>query len=153
MIHAMKYEGYFALAGPLAELMISAWPRWQMAVDVVVPIALHADRQRERGYNQAELLGRRLAQAAGLEFDAQALSRTRKTRPQVGLGLHERRANVRDAFTAAPSRAEGRRVLLVDDVCTSGATLSEAAAVLLAAGAEAVSAYCLAAAVGSDQAP
>lgn len=142
-IHGLKYRQGFALADPLADLMVQAWPRWQMPVDVVLPIALHADRQRERGYNQAELLATRFAAGVGLPCDTLALVRQRHTTPQVQLSGPERRRNLHQAFVADGARVGGRRVLLVDDVCTTGSTLGAAAEALLQAGATSVFAYCL----------
>ena len=144
LIHLMKYEGYFALAEPLAGLMLEAWPRWQTPVDLVLPIPLYARRERERGYNQSELLVRQLARQMGWATAPAALRRRRHTRPQVGLDADERRHNLHDAFVAQKEAVTGRHLLLVDDVCTTGATLVAAAEVLLAAGAASVSAYCLA---------
>jgi ComF family protein len=144
VIKQFKYEGYFGLARPLGELMLDGWPGWQRTVDLVIPVPLHAARQRERGYNQSELLARFLARQLGWRVETAALKRVRRTRPQVGLNMVERRANVSGAFIAEPSLVKGKQILLIDDVRTTGATLVASAEVLLAAGANAVSAYCLA---------
>lgn len=143
-IHGLKYRQGFALAEPLADLMLKAWPQWHMEADLVVPIPLHPQRQHERGYNQAELLAQHFAPAAGLSVTNLALLRQRFTRPQADLGGAERLSNMREAFLADPVYVQGRHVLLVDDVCTTGATLNAAAEALRAAGALRVSAYCLA---------
>lgn len=143
VIHKYKYEGYFALGGPLAELMIAGWPDWNQPPDLILPIPLHPRRRRRRGYNQSELLARPLSRALDIELDTTALRRTRHTAPQVGLGPEERHDNVREAFSAE-FKVGGRHVLLVDDVLTTGATMKSAAEALLAAGAASVSAYCLA---------
>lgn len=143
-IHGLKYRQGFALAEPLADLMLQAWPRWRMDADWVVPIPLYPQRQKERGYNQAELLAGHFAQAAGLPVTNLALLRQRFTRPQADLDGAERLSNMHGAFVADPAIVEGRHVLLVDDVCTTGATLNAAAEALRAAGASRVSAYCLA---------
>ena len=144
LIHRYKYEGYFALAGPLAQFLIAGWPVWEQPPDLILPIPLHPRRRRRRGYNQSELLARPLAQAMSIPVDASALWRTRHTPPQVGLGPAERHDNVRGAFAADIAAAGGRNILLVDDVLTTGATMTAAAEALLAAGAASVAAYCLA---------
>lgn len=149
-IKKFKYSGYFALANPLADLMLAAWPAWEEPVDVVVPVPLHAARQRERGYNQAELLAQKMERELKWQVETAALKRVRRTRPQVGLNSSERHANVRGAFVTEPNLVRGRRILLIDDVHTTGATLDAAAEVLLAAGANSVSAYCLAGAGGAE---
>jgi ComF family protein len=145
LIHLMKYEGYFALAESLADLMVTAWPRWQTAVNLVLPIPLAAHRERKRGYNQSELLTRQLAQKMGWATSKTALKRTRYTRPQVGLDAEQRRRNLQNAFTAEAAELDGKHILLVDDVCTTGATLVAAAEAITAVAAPAsISAYCLA---------
>ena len=148
VIHQMKYEGYFALAEPLADLMSEAWPRWRHAFDLVVPIPLHPERQRKRGYNQSQLIVEALQRRRNWVGDIWALKRERHTRPQVGLSNSERRLNVGGAFTADSSRVAGKRIMLVDDLYTTGSTLGAAADALLAAGAKSVTAYCLAVVVG-----
>lgn len=144
IIHRFKYEGFFALAGPLSNLMADQWPLWSTPPDLVLPIPLHRKRKRHRGYNQSALLAGPLASMRGLEYREDILQRVRHTPPQVGLGHVERAENVRDAFALSEDSIRGRNILLIDDVLTTGATMKSAAAVLLAGGAASVSAYCLA---------
>jgi ComF family protein len=144
LIHRLKYEGYFAISEPLVSFMIEGWPAWEQTPDLILPIPLHPRRQRRRGYNQSERLAQPLAEALAIQFNRAALRRTRHTAPQVGLGPAERADNVRGAFAADAQAVSGRHVLLVDDVLTTGATMTAAAEALLAAGAQSVSAYCLA---------
>ena len=143
LVHRLKYEGLFALGHPLGRLMVKAWPSWQWPVDLVLPIPLHKQRLRERGYNQSEFLVSELCRCLAWPTDAEALFRVRPTRPQIGLTAVERRANVYDAFVADPARVAGKRVLLVDDVCTTGSTITAAAIALHEAGVKSVAAYCL----------
>ena len=144
-IHQLKYRNVFALAEPLGQLMVQAWPNWQTDSDIVLPIPLHRQRQIKRGYNQSQLLVETFCRELSLKSNQQILVRTRQTPPQVGLSAEDRRKNVNGAFTVEqPHLVEGGNILLVDDVCTTGATLMAAAEVLLAAGAKNVSAYCLA---------
>ncbi len=106
---------------------------------LLVPVPLHSSRLRERGYNQAELLCRGLLRAlpsAGLRLEQSALRKIRATPPQAGLSMAARRENVRGAFAvAAPERVRGQTIILVDDVMTTGATLSSCATELRRAGA------------------
>lgn len=143
-IHQFKYNGITAAAKPLSELMLSSWQQWALPAELVVPVALHPQRERERGYNQAALLARQLSDRLSLPLAEHALVRTRVTRPQVGLSAGERVRNVSGAFQADATLVAGRQILLVDDVCTTGATLKAAAEALLEGGASGVSAYCVA---------
>lgn len=144
VIHQIKYEGRFGLAPVAADWMAKAWPTWAVAFDLMIPVPLHPERLQKRGYNQSALIVHHLAQHFGWPVSEMALQRFRYTRPQVGLNALERLQNVQDAFEADPGRVNGKRILLVDDVCTTGATLVAAAQALLAAGAKNVTAYCVA---------
>jgi ComF family protein len=115
-----------------------------MPVDVIVPVPLHPARLRRRGYNQAALLARELGRRVGLPVEERALQRVRATRSQMRLSAADRRRNVQGAFRCADGRVRGRRVLLLDDVCTTGATLEACADALRAGGAESVWALTLA---------
>jgi ComF family protein len=143
-IHAFKYDSLRPLAQPLGRLLYEVGASCAPRTDLITPVPLHQRRQRERGYNQSELLAHALGDACGLPVQAKAVQRMRHTHQQALLGVHERRANVRGAFRATPALVRDRRVLLVDDVFTSGATLSECAAALLDAGAQQVLAVTLA---------
>jgi ComF family protein len=110
----------------------------------VVPVPLHAARLRERGYNQAALLAREMARRVGLALDEQTLIRRRATAPQVELNARQRSENVRDAFHCSGDGLAGKQVLLVDDVCTTGATLEACAVALYEGGARSVRALTLA---------
>jgi ComF family protein len=142
-IHAFKYDGTPGLAAPLAPLLVDAWRNAALNADIIVPVPLHARRRRERGYNQSELLARGLGEACGVPVDTHLLTRERYTDQQALLKGAERRQNVQGAF-AADARANGKLIVLVDDVLTSGATLTECANVLLNVGAASVSAVTLA---------
>jgi ComF family protein len=140
-IHAFKFGGRRGLANPLGDLLagvgLSALPG--AVPDVLVPVPLHPRRARERGYNQALLLARRLERAWGVPVAADVLLRNVPTLPQTDLDAAARRRNVRDAFAVRrPEVIAGRHVVLVDDVLTTGATAGECARVLLRAGAATV---------------
>jgi ComF family protein len=140
-IHAFKFGGRRGLANPLGDLLaglgLRALPG--AAPDVLVPVPLHPRRARERGYNQALLLARRLERAWGVPVASDALRRAVPTQPQADLDAAARRQNVRDAFAVqSPRLIAGRHVVLVDDVLTTGATAGECARTLSRAGAATV---------------
>ncbi len=134
-IHRLKYSGQEALAAALAGLMACRWRESAFSVDVIIPVPLHPRRFRERGFNQAAVLACCLGSLLRLPVLERALVRTRYTRPQVGLGVEERAANVKGAFSCSGGQVWGKDVLLIDDVCTTGATLEACGAALKAAGA------------------
>ncbi|HEY3289180.1 MAG TPA: ComF family protein [Anaerolineae bacterium] len=143
-IHTFKYDGTPDLAAPFGQLMADCWIRSKLQADCLVPVPLHPRRRRERGYNQSELLSSNLGQIVGVPVEARLLRRVRYTDQQALLTHDERRGNVRGAFAAEVGCVAGKRVVLVDDVFTTGATLCECAVTLLNAGAQSVGAMTLA---------
>lgn len=141
LIHRHKYGHKAHLRRPLALLAIRHLTSFVQSVspDAMVPVPLHRIRLRERGFNQAVLMGDLLARQWRLPLLRDALRRVRPTVAQVTLSGQERRANVRGAFAVVDSdRVAGKRVLLLDDVATTGSTVAECARVLKGAGANAV---------------
>jgi ComF family protein len=140
----LKYSDRRALALDLGSLLATRLEEYaeEWQPDGLVPVPIHAQRRRERGYNQAELLAAALSERCGLPVRP-ALERVKDTPPQVGLNRRERQQNVEGAFAPRHEAAPGRRPVLVDDVQTSGATLEEAARALRAAGANTVCAVTL----------
>jgi ComF family protein len=145
LIQALKYRSQLPLAPLFAELLgqiVGKAPR----PDRVIPLPLHPDRARERGFNQATEIAKPLAKTLGIAFDTTSLTRARNTAAQAALPLERRHRNVKGAFTCAETVA-GMHVAVVDDVMTSGATLNEAAKALKQAGAAEVSLWVVARAV------
>lgn len=138
-ILSFKYKNVKALAAPLAQLMKEYLCAHPLPGDVLVPLPLHPRRLRQRGYNQSSLLSVELGKLASLPVVEGSLVRLKNTPPQTRTkSAAERQSNVVGAFICRDQRLEGRRILLIDDVCTSGATLDACATALKAAGATSV---------------
>jgi ComF family protein len=140
-VHAHKYRGDRRLAEPLGRAMAERWRRVGVAGDLVVHVPVHASKLRERGFDQARDLARTCGRALGLRA-VDALERAERTAAMHALGRVERARNVGGAFRVRPGlerAVAGRHALLVDDVLTTGATMSGCARALLAAGALSVS--------------
>lgn len=136
MVLDLKFRRRRHLAEPLARLAAAEIDDASIpAIDVIVPVPLHGGRLAERGFNQSELLARHLGTCLDRPVDGGVLSRVRRTVPQTGLAARDRISNVHGAFVARPA---GGRILLVDDVCTTGATIAACATALRKAGADEV---------------
>jgi ComF family protein len=143
LIHLLKYNQVRPAANILGRMLAEAiedlQPLFSASEVLVVPVPLHFRKLRQRGFNQAESIARaalKLKSAAELRLSAAVLERQRETKSQIGLSRHQRRENIRGAFVVAkPAEINGREVLVVDDVFTTGTTVSECARILLRAGA------------------
>ena len=139
-ILALKYGGIKAAAPQLGTLLGDYLNDNPLPCDLVAAVPMHPRRRRERGYNQAELLARQVSRRCGLSYDGGLLVRTRPVNPQAGANSAAARvANVTDSVALADGQdVAGKRVILVDDVATTGSTLQTCAEALKAAGAESV---------------
>lgn len=141
-IHALKYDGNTRLAGPLGLLLAQAYTRYGIKADTIIPVPLHSERQQQRGYNHASLLAAECSARVGVPVHDTILVRHRATMAQVDVSPKERHQNVAGAFHCASRFAtgalKGRRIIIIDDVCTTGATLEACAVPLFAAGAKSV---------------
>jgi ComF family protein len=145
IIRRHKYGRDQSLTHALAECLGEPMPLEENDYDLVIPVPLHRARLRWRGFNQAALIGGSIARRIGRPLDAKNLIRTRATSSQTAKDRQERRRNVRDAFQVRrPEGIASRRILLVDDVMTTGSTVDECARALLAAGARRVDVLTLA---------
>jgi ComF family protein len=141
-IHALKYDGQTRLARPLGALLARTYRRYNMQADCLIPLPLHSARQKQRGYNHATLLAEACAEQLGIPVNNNLIIRPRATLPQVGLTAQQRYQNMTEAFSLSPTITTPailkRRLIIIDDVCTTGATLEACAETLLSAGARSV---------------
>ncbi len=137
-IHALKYRNHRAFTAVLGEILTNTYQQYCLAADVIVPVPLHKSRLRERGYNQSRLLAGQLGNLLGLPINTVTLQRIRKTESQMALGADERHKNVADAFACSDKQLQNQKILVVDDVCTTGSTLDFCAAALKESGATSV---------------
>lgn len=151
VIHGIKYhnlpEMAFWIGQILGEQMLMAHSYWP--ADVLVPVPLHPKRLRRRGYNQSTWFARGLSEKLGLPVREDLLVRTVNTRSQTGLNKTRRWENVREAFLC-PASAQDLRIVLIDDVLTTGATLEACGKTLLKAGARSINIAVMASAFGHD---
>lgn len=135
-LHRLKYRRDIGMGEAISNQMTGFVQRLGWPVDTIIPIPLGKNRLKERGYNQVAMVARPLSFQLGLDYCPSALVRARETRSQVGLSASERQENVSNAFLADQKKINGRNILLMDDVSTTGATLSSAAEALYASGAK-----------------
>ncbi len=146
-VHRLKYQRDIGLGEMLSRLMINSLGKLNWSLDIITSVPLGLVRFRERGYNQATLLARPIALYMELPFSTKLITRARETQSQVGLSVVERRQNMEGAFRAAKKRVQGKNILVVDDVATSGATLNACAKALKDEGAANVYGFSLARAI------
>lgn len=147
LIHAFKYRPRPGLSRELGKFLSMAWDRYPeiQQYDTVVYVPLHREKEKERGFNQSRLLAEVLASVKKLTLLEGGLERSRNTRAQAKLSKEERTLNVKDAFNVVKQeKIKGRKILIIDDVSTTGATLEACAVELKKAGAKSVAALVLA---------
>ena len=139
-MYGLKYGNRRGYGRVFAKDMARIYGRWmkRKGIDLIVPVPMNGAKRRERGYDQAAVLARALSDETGIPFSGNTLIRTRRTRPMKELNGSERRKNLKNAFKMAQSGVKSKRVLIVDDIFTTGSTLDACAEVLLAGGAAAV---------------
>lgn len=144
LIQLYKYGPMERLGEPLGEFLRTGYPR-EVRFDAMVPMPIHGKRLRERGFNQAEKLAEALMDVAPMPLERRWVIRHKNTQRQAGLSGKERRQNVKDAFRAPkPEALRGKRILLIDDVLTTGASANACASTLKRAGASYVAILALA---------
>jgi len=134
----MKYRRNIGFGEAIAMQMADFVRSLKWPVDVLIPVPLGKKRLKERGYNQVALAARPLAYQLGLRYEPDSLRKTRETRSQVGLTISQRSENVQDAYQADSRVVKGKSILIMDDVATTGSTISACTAALLTAGAKEV---------------
>ena len=140
----MKYRRNIGLGEALAIQMVEFVRSLQWGIDILIPVPLGKKRLQERGYNQVALVARPLAYHTGISYLPRALWKARETRSQVGLNISQRQQNVQNAYKADPESVRRKSVLLMDDVATTGSTISSCTEALLSAGARDVYAVTIA---------
>ena len=144
-IHFFKYKKKTYLLNTLFEVFLLPNSLDFLSCDLIVPVPLHWIREYSRGFNQAELIGKKISKRFNIPLSKTSLKRTKATPSQTGLSLKERTKNIKGAFSVRnEQKLNGKRILLVDDVMTTGATVNECSRVLLQAGAREILVYTLA---------
>ena len=148
-IHRIKYKRDLSLGFELARYVARFVDDMHLGVECVIPVPLGKKRLRDRGYNQVSIIAFPLALKLGINYISNGLMRIRDTESQVGLNVKDRNENVKDAFLANSRQVAGKNILLIDDVATTGATLTSCTNALRIGGASNVFAVTLARALGS----
>jgi ComF family protein len=130
--HGFKYNEKSLLSKPLSQILAAYGGNLlnQKEYDAIVPVPLHSKRLRQRGYNQALILARTAGKAWGIKVDIKSLKRVKWTTPQTVLSKNERQKSIRGSFNCSPERVRGKNLLIIDDIYTSGSTVSECARIL-----------------------
>ncbi len=132
-IRLLKYHGKVVMAKRLAELMVDALPNLFLIedYDLIIPVPIHKKRYIKRGYNQVEVIGRIFSQKVGIPLESQSLMKIKDTPSQTVIGISDRIDNVRGSFGVVDTtKLKGKRILLIDDIMTTGATVNECSKVL-----------------------
>ena len=137
-LHTMKYRRNIGLGEALALQMVEFVNSLHWNIDLLIPVPLGKKRLQERGYNQVALVAQPLAVHTGIDYLPRALWKARETRSQVGLNIRQRSENVQNAYQVDSRSVQGKSILLMDDVSTTGSTISSCTDALLAAGAREV---------------
>lgn len=137
-VHNLKYKRDLPLGDSFSKSLVDYIEEFDWKIDIVIPVPLGIDRHQQRGYNQAALLAKPIAYRLSVQYQPKSLVRIRETRSQVGLNRQERKENVAGAFQADNTILQGKNILLVDDVMTTGGTVNSAADALKHAGANKV---------------
>ncbi len=126
-VYQFKYHNRRIFGEFYAREMYRLYEKWirDCGIELIVPIPLHKKRRRRRGYNQAEIVARYLSQYTGIPMDSRAVARCKYTKPQKALNHQDRKKNVKDVFEVRAGGPVGKRILLVDDIYTTGSTINE----------------------------
>ncbi len=144
-IHEFKYHNLRALSHCLSGFMAQYFRENQLVGDILLPVPLHDRRLKERGYNQSELLAREISKVIALPVKVNLVKRVKDNKPQARtVSVKERRINMLNAFVCTSSEVYGKDIVIIDDVCTSGATLESCAGALKAGGARNIVGFTLA---------
>ncbi len=139
IIHALKYNKQFKLGVFLGELLAEGIKMRDWQIDLIIPVPIHHLKKAERGYNQSDYLAKGLSKGLNIPYSGNSIKRIKYTESQTKLKLKERALNVSNAFKGRHTKkVSGKNILIVDDVCTTGATILECANVLIGAGANSV---------------
>jgi len=139
IIHALKYKKQFKLGVFLGELIADGIKMKGWQIDLIIPVPIHHLKKTERGYNQSDYLAKGLSKSLNIPYSGKSIKRIKYTDSQTKLKMKERALNVSNAFKVRHTKkVNGKNILIVDDVCTTGATMLECANVLMGAGANSV---------------